>query len=91
MLRKLKIGLVVTAVALLLIVTLQNTSPISTKVLFYEFTMPQAASLFLASLLGFVAGMLITAIKLARRTNAPKKEATMPKESDAKEDMAKSG
>jgi len=50
---------------LLVVVVLQNTEPVETRVLFMTVTMPRAALLGLAALIGFTLG-LITAYSLAR-------------------------
>lgn len=63
---KLKI-IVITVVALLvLIVVLQNTESVDTKILFLTLTMPRAALLFGTFLVGFGLGVLTTG-RLVRR------------------------
>lgn len=45
---------------LLLIVVLQNTQAVETKILFTSFTMPRAVLLFGTAIIGFVMGVLVT-------------------------------
>ena len=70
MLEKAKI-IILTIIALLaVIVVLQNTEAVETKVLFVSFTMPRAAMLFGAIIVGFAAGV----ITAGRLTSKAKKE-----------------
>ena len=46
------------AVVLVLIVILQNTQPVSTKVLFFTITMPNAVMIGVTLLIGVAAGMV---------------------------------
>ena len=55
---KLKIILVAVVGLLTLIVVLQNTDAVETKLLFVSVTMPRAALLFGAFLIGFLLGVL---------------------------------
>ncbi len=48
------------------IVILQNTAPVETKLLFVSITMPRAVLLFLTFVIGFVVGLL-AAGRIARR------------------------
>lgn len=53
--------ILVTVLALaLLIVILQNTQAVETKILFLSFTMPRALLLVATALVGFVLGVLVT-------------------------------
>ncbi|MFP3983582.1 MAG: lipopolysaccharide assembly protein LapA domain-containing protein [Desulfurivibrionaceae bacterium] len=54
---KLVVGLIL--VVLAIIVVLQNTMSVETKILFITLTMPQALLLFLTLLVGIVLGILI--------------------------------
>jgi uncharacterized integral membrane protein len=69
---KWKIVVVALLSLLFLVVIVQNTDPVETKFLMASFTMPSAALLFLAGLVGFVIGLL-TALKLSgKKTLASK-------------------
>lgn len=48
------------------IVILQNTAPVETKLLFVSITMPRAVLLFLTFVIGFVVGLL-AAGRIARK------------------------
>lgn len=71
--QKIKLGLLTLVFVLLLVVTLQNTAPTETKLLFYEVTMPQAASMFLAAAIGFTGGALAVGWFLTRRKTGSKR------------------
>jgi uncharacterized integral membrane protein len=58
------------AVVLLLVVILQNTASIRTRILWLEFEMPQAVLLFLCLAIGFGIGYLTCTL---RRRHAAKK------------------
>lgn len=60
-----KLLVAVVAALLLLVVILQNTEQVETRVLFTTLTMPRAALLGLAALIGFTLG-LVTAYSMAR-------------------------
>ena len=70
--QKAKLALLIVAFLLLLVLTLQNTAATQTNFLFYEVTLPLAASLFLAALLGFAGGILATLVWLSRRGKGKK-------------------
>lgn len=53
---KLLVALVFTGLLVLLI--LQNTEPVQTRLLFVTVTMPRAALLFFAGLSGFIVGLM---------------------------------
>ena len=55
---KLKIIVIAVIALLTLIVVLQNTEAVETKILFLSVTMPRAALLFGTLLLGFLLGVL---------------------------------
>lgn len=65
-----KAKLIVAAVLalVLLIVVLQNTAAVETKVLFLTVTMPRAALLFGALVTGFVVGLLTAGSVLRKKT-----------------------
>lgn len=60
------IGLIVLAV-LTLIVVLQNTESVETRILFMKLVMPRAALLFGTLVIGFVLGMLVAGRMMSRR------------------------
>ena len=60
-----KLLVAVLSALLLVFVILQNTEPVATRILFMTVTMPRAALLGLAALIGFTLG-LMTAYSLAR-------------------------
>ncbi len=55
------------AAGLLVIILLQNTSPVETRILFMSFIMPRAALLFFTALLGFLCGVVLTLL-VARKS-----------------------
>lgn len=57
---KLKLYAVLALVTLVLIVVLQNTGPVKTRILFATLTMPRAALLALTLLIGVAAGIIIS-------------------------------
>ena len=59
--KKLKMTVIVVVSLLVLIVVLQNTQSVETKLLFVTITMPRAFLLFLTFLFGFVVGAVSTA------------------------------
>jgi lipopolysaccharide assembly protein A len=63
------------AVLLVLIVIFQNTQPVTTKVLFFAVTMPNAVMIGITLLIGIAAGMLgalaLSAKRGATKTPAP--------------------
>ena len=66
---KLKIILITVVALLTLIVVLQNTEGVETKILFLTITMPRAALLFGTFLIGFGLGVL-AAGRLMRKAKA---------------------
>lgn len=67
MIQKVKIAAVAVAALLVLIVVLQNTQSVETKILFFTIIMPRAALLFGALVVGFIVGVF-TASKLLTRS-----------------------
>ncbi len=63
--KRFKLLVAVVAALLLVVVILQNTEPVDTRVLFMTVSMPRAALLGLAALIGFTLG-LMTAYSLVR-------------------------
>ena len=68
MMQKAKISAIALLAMLVLIVVLQNTESVETKILFFSITMPRAALLFGALVVGFIIGVF-TAGKVLARVN----------------------
>ena len=66
--RKAKLVTVALVALLVVIVVLQNTESVETKILFYTFKMPRAALLFGTLIIGFATGVL-TAGRLMKNKN----------------------
>jgi uncharacterized integral membrane protein len=58
--KKFKIITIAVVLLLVLIVILQNTQSVETRLLFVKITMPRAFLLMLTFLFGFIAGLLAT-------------------------------
>ena len=58
--KNLKMIVLIVVSLLVLIVVLQNTQSVETKLLFITITMPRAFLLFLTSLFGFIVGTILT-------------------------------
>lgn len=71
MMQKVKIAGVVILALIILIVVLQNTESVDTKILFITMTMPRAALLFGTLIVGFVLG-IVTAGKMLNRKSKGK-------------------
>jgi len=69
--KKLKIILIIIILLMALIVFLQNTETVETKLLFMTLSMPRALLLMLTFIMGFVGG-LITASYILRKSDKPK-------------------
>jgi len=67
MMQKLKIAGIALLALAVLIVVLQNTESVETKIIFFRITMPRAALLFGALVVGFIIGVF-TASKVLART-----------------------
>ena len=52
---------------LLLIIILQNTDPVETRILFTSFVMPRAVLLFVTAVLGFLCGVAATLVGVRKR------------------------
>ena len=65
------IGAAILAIVVVIVV-LQNTEPVQTRLLFAEVTMPRAVLLFLTTAIGFVLGMLVALITIRRRSKRRK-------------------
>ena len=74
MIQKLKIAGIAVLALLVLIVVLQNTESVETKFLFFSITMPRAALLFGALVVGFIIGVF-TAGKVLSGVKEKKEEA----------------
>jgi len=59
---KVKIAALVAAVLVILILVLQNTEPVATRLLFMTVTMPRALLLVITASLGFAGGVIVAAI-----------------------------
>jgi putative membrane protein len=57
--KKYKIIIILILLLLVLVVILQNTGPVVTNFLFFEFSLPRALLLFLTFAFGFIAGLLV--------------------------------
>lgn len=57
---------------LILIVVLQNTEPVVTKILFISITMPRAVLLFGTTMIGFALGVLVSFTMMKRRDDDEK-------------------
>ena len=66
MIQKLKIAGIALLALLVLIIILQNTESVETKILFFSITMPRAALLFGALVVGFIVGLFTAGKVLAR-------------------------
>jgi uncharacterized integral membrane protein len=64
--KKFKITLIIIISVLALIVFLQNTETVQTKLLFASVTMPRALLLLLTFLMGFITGLITTSIILRK-------------------------
>jgi uncharacterized integral membrane protein len=73
MMQKLKIAAIALLALFVLIVVLQNTESVETKILFFSITMPRAALLFGALVVGFIVGVF-TASKVLARVQGKTKE-----------------
>jgi putative membrane protein len=65
---KVNIAVATVLAVLSLIVILQNTAPVETKILFMTITMPRAGLLAVTLLIGVVSGILLTLGWSAKRT-----------------------
>ena len=70
---QIKLILAVVLVVLTVIVVLQNTAPVETRILFMTLEMPRAALLALTLVIGMLAGSLLTLVAI-RREKSPKKK-----------------
>ena len=66
MMQKLKIAAIALMALLVLVVVLQNTESVETKILFFSVTMPRAALLFGAATVGFITGIFTASKVLAK-------------------------
>lgn len=69
---KIKLVLLAITVILLLVLTLRNTAEVEIDLLFTTVSMPQAAGLFIAAAIGFVAGALLAVVWVSRRSGGSK-------------------
>ena len=73
MMQKVKIAAIALLALLVLIVVLQNTESVETKILFFSVTMPRAALLFGALVVGFITGLFTAGKVLAKMKEKPDK------------------
>ena len=71
MMQKVKIAAIALLALLVLIVVLQNTESVETKILFFSVTMPRAALLFGALVVGFIIGVFTAGKVLAKVKEKP--------------------
>ncbi len=64
------IGALVLAVVAIVVI-LQNTEPVETRLLFMTVTMPRAVLLMLTTLVGFALGLLVCLIRPRRKPGSP--------------------
>lgn len=65
--KKLKLAIALTALALISIIVLQNSEQIETKILFATITMPRAILLGVTFVIGIIVGLLIALIVSEKR------------------------
>jgi lipopolysaccharide assembly protein A len=65
--KKAKIWIALALLVLLIVLVLQNTESVSTRFLFFTFTLPRATLLALTMLTGIVIGLLLAMAVSARR------------------------
>lgn len=66
---RIKIVIIAVLALLVLIVVLQNTKSVETKILFVTIEMPRAALLLVAAAVGFVLGFLVAGRVLWKKRN----------------------
>ena len=71
---RIKLILIVIMAVFCLIVILQNTAAVETRLLFVTITMPRAVLLFITTVIGFLAGVLVTVHFLRNRPSPQPKE-----------------
>ena len=64
---KIKLIVAITAVLLVVIVILQNTQPVATRLLFFTITMPNAVLIGISLLIGVASGMLVALTSSGKR------------------------
>ena len=74
MMQKVKISAIALLALLVLIVVLQNTESVETKILFFSVTMPRAALLFGALVVGFIIGVFTAGKVLAKVKEKPNQD-----------------
>ena len=68
--KKVKVVVIITILLLTLIVFIQNTQAVETKLLFMTITMPRVLLLMLTFIMGFIGGLIIASYIL-RKPNQP--------------------
>jgi uncharacterized integral membrane protein len=69
--QKLKLIILLVLAALAIVLMLQNTQAVDTRLFFVTVTMPRAALLMLTLLTGFICGILAVIAVRQKRRNAP--------------------
>jgi uncharacterized integral membrane protein len=73
--KKVTLIIILIVAVLGIIVVLQNTQAVDTRILFITVTMPRAVLLFVATMFGFAVGVLVS-IALLRKSKSGKKAET---------------
>ncbi|MGY6552950.1 MAG: lipopolysaccharide assembly protein LapA domain-containing protein [Wenzhouxiangella sp.] len=66
---QIKLVVAIVLIVLALIIVLQNTAPVETRILFMTLEMPRAALLSLTLLIGMLVGSLVTLVVIRRERN----------------------
>ena len=74
---RVKIGILAALAIVTVIVILQNTEAVETKLLFFSVSMPRAVLILVAYVLGTVSGLLL-ATRFGKGAKAKKKEESKP-------------
>lgn len=71
---RIKLILIVLLASFCLVVIMQNTASVETRLLFVTVTMPRAVLLFVTSITGFLAGVIVAVYFLRKHPSPPAKE-----------------
>jgi lipopolysaccharide assembly protein A len=77
MMKKLKLFGALTGILVIVVVILQNTQPVTTRLLFFTVTIPNALTIALALLIGVTAGILLT-LTMSGKRETPNEEKPQP-------------
>lgn len=72
MMHRVKVFSILILSLIVLVIVLQNTEPVVTKILFISITMPRAVLLFGTTVLGFALGVLVSFMMMRRDQNNTK-------------------